>query len=287
MTPQQAARRHKHLVVRDYLAELIATELEVGDAVPSERALTERFDVSRMTVRQALDALVAEGTLVREQGRGTFVAPRHADFEMRLTTFGEESRRRGLEPGAQVLQADTVPAGPRVARALDLPEGEPVHHVSRLRTADGTPMSIETSWIPAHLAPDLLADGVPDSLYAVLRELDLGPTWGEDALQAADATTTEAEQLGMTTSRAVMRTQRRSYSGQTAVMFTQSTFRGDRYSVIVPLREARPMLVPRPPRATQHGPGAVEPVAAQLAPATLAPAPLVPAPFATTPEGVS
>ncbi|WP_277985819.1 GntR family transcriptional regulator [Sanguibacter massiliensis] len=149
MTPQQAARRHKHLVVRDYLTDLIATELEVGDAVPSERALTERFDVSRMTVRQALDALVTEGTLVREQGRGTFVAPHHADFEMRLTTFSEEARRRGLKPGAEVLEATTGPASPRVARALDLDVDAPVHHVARLRTADGTPMSIESSWIPA------------------------------------------------------------------------------------------------------------------------------------------
>lgn len=259
MTPQQAARRHKHLVVRDYLAELIAAELDVGDAVPSERALTERFNVSRMTVRQALDALVAEGSLVREQGRGTFVAPRHTDFEMRLTTFGEEARRRGLEPGAQVLEATTVPAGARVARALDMPEGEPVHHVARLRTADGAPMSIETSWIPAHLAPDLLADGVPDSLDAVLRARDLAPTWGEDTLQAADATPDEARLLGMTTQRAVMRTQRRSYAGQTAVMYTQSTFRGDRYSVFIPLREARPMLVPRPARTAPHCPEVLTP----------------------------
>jgi len=264
---QQAGRRHKHLVVRDYLAELIATELDVGDAVPSERALTERFDVSRMTVRQALDALVAEGTLVREQGRGTFVAPRHADFEMRLTTFGEEARRRGLEPGARVLEAGTVPANPRVARALDLAEGTDVHHVARLRTADGTPMSIESSWIPVHLAPDILGDGVPDSLYAALRDVGLGPTWGEDTLQAADATTTEAELLGMTSQHAVMRTERRSYSEQTAVMFTRSTFRGDRYSVFVPLREARPMLVPRPARPP-------------------APAP-TPAALSTTPEGAS
>lgn len=270
MTPKQPARRHKHLVVRDYLAELIATELEVGDAVPSERALTERFDVSRMTVRQALDALVAEGTLVREQGRGTFVAPRHADFEMRLTTFGEESRRRGLEPGAHVLEATTLPASARVARALDMPEGEPVHHVARLRTADGTPMSIETSWIPAHLAPDLLADGVPESLYAVLRARDLAPTWGEDTLQAADATPTEADLLGMTTQRAVMRTQRRTYADQTPVMYTQSTYRGDRYSVFVPLREARPMLVPRPARTT-----------------TLAAGDPIPAAPSPTPEGVS
>ncbi|MGP7960326.1 GntR family transcriptional regulator [Sanguibacter sp. A247] len=256
MTTEHSARRHKHLVVRDYLAELIANELEVGDAVPSERTLTERFDVSRMTVRQALDALVAEGTLVREQGRGTFVAPRHADFEMRLTTFGEEARRRGLEPGARVLDATTMPAPPRVARALDLPEDEPVHHVSRLRTADGSPMSIESSWIPARLAPHLLADAVPTSLYSVLRDLDLSPTWGEDTLQAADATATEAELLDMTTQRAVLRTQRRSYAGQTAVMYTQSTFRGDRYSVLVPLREARPMLVPRPSRTPRRGPHA-------------------------------
>ncbi len=65
---------HKYLTVRDHLATLVAQELRVGDAIPSERHLSQQFGLSRMTVRQAVDTLVTDGVLVREQGRGTFVA---------------------------------------------------------------------------------------------------------------------------------------------------------------------------------------------------------------------
>ncbi|MBD5785837.1 GntR family transcriptional regulator [Cellulosimicrobium terreum] len=236
---------HKYLAVRAYLADLVAGELEVGDAVPSERSLTEKFGVSRMTVRQAIDALVNEGVLERSQGRGTFVAPPRTDFEMRLTTFGEEARRRGMEPGSEVLETEVAPAPSSVAEALDRDDGSAMHHVVRLRSADGRPMSVEEAWIPLDLAPDLLDDGVPESLYGELRRRGLAPTWGEDTITASDATTQEQKLLEMRGSRAVMRTVRRTFSDEGPLMYSRSAYRGDRYSVFVPLREARPTLVPR------------------------------------------
>ncbi|MCA5891967.1 GntR family transcriptional regulator [Isoptericola sp. NEAU-Y5] len=236
---------HKYLAVRAYLSELVANELSVGDAVPSERSLTERFGVSRMTVRQAVDALVTEGILERAQGRGTFVAPPRADFEMRLTTFGEEARRRGLTPGADILETAVVPAPRTVAEALDRDVATPMHFVLRLRTADGTPMSLEETWVPVDLAPDLLSDGVPESIYGALRARGLDPTWGEETITAADATPQERETLQMQGSHAVMRTSRRTFGGDAPLMYSRASYRGDRYSVFVPLREARPTLVPR------------------------------------------
>ncbi|PZR53449.1 GntR family transcriptional regulator [Xylanimonas oleitrophica] len=241
-----ARGRHKYQTVRAYLVDLIENELREGDAVPSERALTERFGISRMTVRQALEALVADGVLQREQGRGTFVAPRRIDFEMRLTTFAEDARRRGMIPGTRVLDAATVPAVPRVAEELALKEGDPVHRLERLRTADGEPMSLEVGWIPAHLVPGLLDDGVPESIYGALRSAGLAPTWGEDTFLAAEATDAEAALLELRGSRAVLRTRRRTYADVGAVMYSQACYRGDRYSVVVPLREPRPVIVPRP-----------------------------------------
>ena len=86
----------------------------------------------------------------------------------------------------------------------------------------------------------------PDSLYGALRDHGLAPTWGEDTLTAAEATPVEAELLELDGPRAVMRTQRRTFADQVALMLSKSTYRGDRYSVFVPLREARPLLVPRP-----------------------------------------
>src|SRR4051812_9985426 len=74
ITPQRTRSNvHKHVQVREYVRELIAGS-EPGDPAPSERELVQHFGVARMTVRQALDALVAEGLLERVPGRGTFVA---------------------------------------------------------------------------------------------------------------------------------------------------------------------------------------------------------------------
>lgn len=254
---------HKYQAVRSFLIDLVERELGVGDAIPSERTLCERFGVSRMTVRQAVDALVSEGVLVREQGRGTFVAPQRMDFEMRLTTFGEEMRRRGLRPDTRVLDARTVPASGEVADALGTEVGAPVHYLWRVRYADGEPMSIEHQFIPVALAPDLFADGAPASLYGALRDLGLDPTWGEDTLTAAEATDEEVALLGLRGTRAVLRTTRRTYTDDTATLYCRSCYRGDRYSVWVPLRAPAPALVPRRrddrPADGEPAPGGVQP----------------------------
>jgi GntR family transcriptional regulator len=246
---------HKYLAVRAFLADLVTSQLSVGDAIPSERSLTEQFGVSRMTVRQAIDTLVTEGVLERAQGRGTFVAPPRTDVEMRLTTFGEEARRRGLTPGAEVLEAGEAAAPPHVAEALDVAPGTPMHHVVRLRTADGSPVSVEESWIPVHLAPGLLDDGAPESMYGALRAHGLDPVWGEETLTAADGTPEERDRLGMRGTHAVMRAARRTYGDAAPLMYSCACYRGDRYSVVVPLREARSLLVPR--SADAPGAGAV------------------------------
>ncbi len=260
--PDRKAPDRKYLAVHAHLTDLIETGLAAGDAVPSERALTEQFGVARMTVRRALDSLVAEGVLVREQGRGTFVAAERADFEMRLTTFGEEARRRGMVPGTDVLDSTRVPAARLVAAALGVEPGAAMFYVKRLRTADGAPFSVEESWVPVDVVPHLLADGVPDSLYGALRAAGHAPTWGEDTIVAAEATAVELRLLAMRGSRAVMRTRRRTFAGEHAVMYSHTCYRGDRYSVFVPLREPRPTLVPRGRQPGLGDPAAADPAAA-------------------------
>lgn len=243
--PRPPRGAHKYQEVRSFLVDLVERELLVGDAIPSERTLCERFGVSRMTVRQAVDALVGEGLLVREQGRGTFVAPQRMDFEMRLTTFGEEMRRRGMRPETRVLGVGTVRASAEAADALGTVLDAPLHHLRRVRYADGSPMSIEQHWVPVALVPDLVADGPPASMHEALRAVGLDPSWGEETLTASDATDEEAALLDLRTSRAVLRATRRTFSADTPAMYSRACYRGDRYSVWVPLSAPGPALVPR------------------------------------------
>ncbi|MGV8967875.1 MAG: GntR family transcriptional regulator [Cellulomonas sp.] len=235
----------KHVRVRDYLRSLVTHELAVGDAIPSERLLCERFGVSRMTVRQAVDALVVEGLLEREQGRGTFVAPSKMDLEVRLSSFGEEMRRRGMEPSSKVLASDAVAASPDIADALDLLPGENVFYLHRVRYADGEPMAIEQSWLPARLAPGLFDDGAPASVYGELRRRGLELDWGEDTVAATEVDAQDADLLGLRVGSAVLRMTRRTFAGETACVYSRSSYRADRYVLWVPLRAPRRSITPQ------------------------------------------
>lgn len=229
---------HKHVQVREYVRSLVEGS-DPGTPAPSERELVQLFGVARMTVRQALDALVTEGLLERVPGRGTFVAQRRHDQGPQLLGFAEDMRRRGMKPDSRTLLARPEAAGPGVARALEITVGERVVHWQRLRMADGAPMCIEDAYLPLTLVPDLL-DQLPVSLYAELERRGLTPTWGEDSIDASCATEQEAEVLGVSPGAALLRVARRAFAGEVAVEVSRSTYRADRHTIWVPQVRAKP-----------------------------------------------
>lgn len=225
---------HKHVQVREYVRALL-DGAEPGSPAPSERDLVQQFGVARMTVRQALDALVTEGLLERVPGRGTFVAHTPLDVRMRLSSYTEEMARRGLRPQSRTLLARMESAGPGVARALELSEGDAVVHWQRLRLADGQPMCIEDAYLADSIVPGFLQHPLPTSLYDELARRDVLPTWGEDSVAASTARPDEVELLGVDPGAPVMRISRRAFAGPIAVEVSRSTYRADRFTLWVPL----------------------------------------------------
>lgn len=214
-------------------------EFTVGTAIPSERELTEMFDVSRMTVRQSVMNLVTEGLLYREKGRGTFVAaPKMEQPLSGLTSFTEDMLSRGMEPGTKLISLKKVVAEDDIAKALQLIEGEQVFAVKRIRYADHKPMAIERSYLPVKIVPELDLNTVEGSLYSFIeqqKELSIS-----HALQSMEATLVnkeDAEFLQISVPAAVIVIERVSYlTDEIPFEIVRSTYRADRYKFTSEIR---------------------------------------------------
>lgn len=171
--------------------------LQPGDKVPSERELAEMLNISRITARLAIQELLKSGLVFRERGRGTFVAESRMRNVQGFTSFTEDMKSRGLQPGSLVLTQELVPADESLARTLHLNPGESALHLVRLRLANGRPVALQDSHLPQVLCPGLEAENLNDrSLFEVLRQkYSLYPTWTEAIVEAAAALPEEARLL--------------------------------------------------------------------------------------------
>ena len=226
----------KYRQLQGVLSELIATELNPGDRVPSERELMARFAVSRATVRQAIDALERDGLLERRHGSGTFVAERRVTSRLHLASFSQDMARRGLVPTTQLLSAERIGADDEVAAALGLSPGAPVAHLERLRSADGRPMAYEVGDYPLIRLPGLLEEDLTGSVYDLLqRRYRRAPEGGEQLLWAQAASSALARALEVESGAALLVFRRTSLSRGEPIERTTSWYRADRYRISMQL----------------------------------------------------
>ncbi|MGD0054789.1 MAG: GntR family transcriptional regulator [Acidimicrobiales bacterium] len=160
-------------VRRGLLHDLVSAKLKVGAKLVNEQALAARFDVSRLTVREAVSALANAGYLERRHGSGTYVVglpgPRHAlDATLSYTHMIAEA---GMKPGMQLLNVDARPATADEVQELDLEPGEAVRSLERLRTADGRPVIYSLDVLPERYVLTVSDKGFNRSLYDVLERI--------------------------------------------------------------------------------------------------------------------
>ncbi len=210
--------------------------LSPDEALPPERDLAEAYNVSRVTVRKALDGLVHARLLTRRQGAGTFVAARVEKNFATISSFSEDMLSRGRQPHSEWIGRSEGTVMPEEALALGLSPGSPVYRLSRIRYADGESMALEHATVPKDSLESLEAVG--ESLYDAL-----GPARPVRVLQRLRAvlfTPDQAELLGIESGSPGLEIERRGFAadGRT-VEFTKSYYRGDAYDFVAELNVGR------------------------------------------------
>jgi GntR family transcriptional regulator len=220
------------------IRELITSgEVDHNGRLPSERDLAERLQVSRTTVRQALDRLEHAGAVHRRRGRtgGTFVTRGRVDIDFGyLAGIPSYLRAQGFRPGAHVVSARMIPADQATASALQISDGELVHEVIRVRLADEVRISLEHARFPVERAPDLLAQRLDDSIYELLAErYGVVTVKAVERMMAVLADEDQAEVLGIKVGDPLMAIERVAYdAGGKPLEYSSDLFRGDRTRVI-------------------------------------------------------
>ena len=206
--------------------------------LPSENELAETHQISRATVRHALDLLEREGLIYKAKGKGSFVALARAKYELAsLVPTTEDITRRGWQAGVKVLSLQKMTPLPSIAAALDIEKDEEVFEIHRLRTADGEPISLQWSYLPAHLCPDLLEHDLAASLTQLLEEQYGIRLWtARSILRARLVQLAEARLLQVPKNSPVIYIEQNTFSPEgRAVEFLKSVWRSDRYDFMVNL----------------------------------------------------
>src|ERR1700730_11875092 len=216
--------------------------LEVGEAIPSERQLSQDLAVSRLTIRAALDDLVREGHLTRRHGSGTYVSRPQIAQPLTLTSFSEDMRRRGMVPGSRTLELATISDGAPLARRLQVSPAERVVRVKQLRLADAEPMAMEVLHIPEALVPGLTkADLENRSFYDLLAErYGIVIASGTQSIEPTVTNEEESEVLGVPLHTPAFLFERTTLSESGRIVeFVRSIYRGDRYRLVADLAPPR------------------------------------------------
>lgn len=228
-----------HQVKSALLARIESGEWAPNDRLPSEEHLVAQFLVSKATVRQALNLLVTEGLVRREQGRGTFVSvPKFELGPRKLTSFVREMLAHGLSASSRLLGKEMVKAHGEVAEKLGLAEGHAVFRLRRLRLADGEPMGIQCAYIPADLAPSLWdQDFESGSLYELLeRVCGLVPRYAHETHFAVLLDAEQCELLEVPEGSPGLAAERLTFLADGRPLeLVYSVMRGDRYRVTLDL----------------------------------------------------
>jgi GntR family transcriptional regulator len=230
-----------HTAIPKYyqLAGILQRKIEAGEwsprsPIPSERQLEQLYNVSRPTIRQAIEYLIQQGLLYREHGRGTYVSPEKLQKGLReLTSFTEDLVQRGITPGQIIRSIEQVVPSASILQRLELPPERPVTRIDRVRLGNGVPIGLQTSYIALAPGQEITLEDMQTlgSLYRILEEkFNLIPTEADETLEVTLAKREEAALLQILEGSPLLLSERLTFSqNRQPIEFVKILYRGDRY----------------------------------------------------------
>lgn len=231
----------RHEQVSTWIRECIAGGVFAqDDQLPSESRLVERFGVSRITIRRALQTLENEGLIYRRQGLGSFVRDQQLHQGLvRLTDFAEDMRAAGLVAESRIVHQAAEPADERIAERLGIDPGIQVMRLDRLRLGDSEPIAFDRTWLPMFFAQLLEGrDLGRETIYSVMeRDYSIRVERGRFRMEAVNAPADIGQLLSVPWGRALLLIERVTYTdADRCVYFQQRFYRSDRVAYELELK---------------------------------------------------
>lgn len=228
-----------YVQLKNELQEKIEQDMSVGDLLLTETEIEKMYQVSRMTVRKAIEELVNEGIVNKQQGKGTFVSQTKTTQGLgRIFSWSEEMKIQHKESKTISTEISIVPPSKKIRAALQLDKNEQVVCIRRVREIDGEPVAIMINYLRAKYVPGLIETGLrSDSLYYDLEKIyNISLVHADEIITARLSNPIESALLVIPEDSAVLHVRRTSYmKGNIPIEVVDMVARGDRYQYLAEL----------------------------------------------------
>jgi len=202
--------------------------------LPSEYDLADEYDISRLTVRKAINLLINQNVLIKLSGKGTYVIKPHEQKKgsSELIGFSEAARFYGDSPSTKVISVEQITTVPeKIAEVLETTEMEEIIHVVRLRSLNEKPMTIENLYIYRRYLNDISKEALEESIFDQI-EKNIEIAYSHQEVEAVLATEETSELLEIKKNAPLLKSVALTYSPTAKpILFDETLYRGDEYSI--------------------------------------------------------
>lgn len=237
-TVDKSSRTPLYLQLMNILIEMIENKLTEDEKLLSEREICDIYNVSRTTVRQAMDELEKEGYIYKIHGKGTFVSSKRMNQDLiSFYSFTEEMKKLNKVPSSEVIGFEIVQADEKICSIFKIEKDDLLYKISRIRKADGLPMMYENTYLPFNRFNGLTKIQLEENpMYDVLLKcFNAKITLAEEYFMPILTNKLESIYLDIKEGSPSLKIERFTYENENVIEYTLSVARGDKFKYRVKL----------------------------------------------------